>query len=384
MIMSSERTLILSVDRDNDIGFKAGVQSPVIGREACLDTANRLGLVDPEDSDVNAIFQAIKTYDELKARGEDVRIAVLAGDHYNSIEGDRKIAEDLRKVVWDLEAGECILVTDGAEDEYILPVIQSKIAVSSVQRVIVKQIPNLEGTYYIIKKILEDPKYARSILIPIGLAMLLYAIGSLLGNPQLAIFIVVGVLGIYLLFKGLGLDEYLNYTFRALQESFVGGRFSFFCYIGAIFLGILGIIMGLASFLEWYTSDAGLFFQISSFIYGATGYLTFAVIVAFAGKIIDVAQNDPHILARIVVIPFYLTALAVIAYGASVYVISLQGTFDFPIAGLDGVRILMLSTGIALVIAFFGMYVQKAIGKMEKYAIQPKSEKKKKGLRTKG
>ncbi|MBT8507697.1 hypothetical protein AZH53_04600 [Methanomicrobiaceae archaeon CYW5] len=381
--MSSERTLILCVDRDDDIGFKAGVQSPVVGREACLDTANRLGLVDPEDSDVNAIFQAIKTYDALKARGEDVCIAVLAGNHYDLINGDRKIAEELRKVVWDLEAGECILVTDGAEDEYILPVIQSKISVASVQRVIVKQMPNLEGTYYIIKKILEDPKYARSILIPIGLAMLLYAIGSLLGNPQLAIFIVVGVLGIYLLFKGLGLDEYLNYTFRALQESFVGGRFSFFCYIGAIFLSILGIIMGLASFLEWYTPDAGIFFQISSFIFGAIGYLTFAVIVAFTGKIIDVSQNDPHILARIVVIPFYLTALAVIAYGASVYVISLGGTYDFPIAGLDGVRILMLTTGIALVIAFLGMYVQKAIGKMEKYAIQPKSEKKK-GLRTKG
>ncbi len=383
MIMSSERTLILSVDRDNDIGFKAGVSSPVIGREACLDTANRLGLVDPEDSDVNAIFQAIKTYDELKARGEDVRIAVLAGDHYNSIEGDRKISEELRKLVWDLEAGECILVTDGAEDEFILPVIQSKIAVSSVQRVIVKQMPNLEGTYYIIKKIFEDPKYARSILIPIGLAMLLYAIGSLMGNPQLAIFIVVGVLGVYLLFKGLGLDEYLNYTFRALQESFVGGRFSFFCYIGAIFLSILGIIMGLTSFLEWYTSDSGLFFQACSFIYGSVGYLTVAIIVAFAGKVIDVAQNEPHILARIIVIPFYLTALGVIAYGASVYYISLGGGIDFPIGGIDGVRILMLTTAIALVVAFLGMYVQKTVGKNAKYALKQKTEKKK-GLRSKG
>jgi len=383
MIMSPERTLILCVDRDNDIGFKAGVKSPVVGREASLDTATRLALTDPEDSDVNAIFQAIKTYDDLSGRGEDVRIAIIAGDHYNMIDGDRKIAEDLRKVVWDLEVGECILVTDGAEDEYILPVIQSKISVSGVQRVIVKQIPNLEGTYYIIKKILEDPKYARSILIPIGLAMLLYAIGSLLGNSQLAIFIVVGVIGIYLLFKGLGLDEYVNYTFRALQDSFVGGRFSFFCYIGAIFLCILGIIMGLASFLEWYTSDAGIFFQISSFIYGAIGYLTVGVIVAFAGKIIDIAQNEPHILTRIVVIPFYLTALAVIAYGASIYVISLGGAIDFPIEGLDGVRILMLTTGVGLVIAFLGMYVQKAIGKIEKYALKPKSEKKK-ALRLKG
>ena len=174
-----------------------------------------------------------------------------------------------------------------------------------------------------------------------------------------------------------------NLTFRALQESFVGGRFSFFCYIGAIFLSILGIIMGLTSFLEWYTSDSGLFFQACSFIYGSVGYLTVAIIVAFAGKVIDVAQNEPHILARIIVIPFYLTALGVIAYGASVYYISLGGGIDFPIGGIDGVRILMLTTAIALVVAFLGMYVQKTVGKNAKYALKQKTEKKK-GLRSKG
>ena len=176
--MSGDRTLILCVDRDNDIGFKAGVQSPVVGRDECLDAAVRLGLKDPEDSDVNAIFQGVKIYDDRLAKGDDVRIAVVAGDHHNLIDGDRKIAEDLRKIVWDLEVVECILVTDGAEDEFILPVIQSRVSVTSVQRVIVNQMPNLEGTYYIIKKLLDDPKHAQSILVPVGLVMLVFALGS--------------------------------------------------------------------------------------------------------------------------------------------------------------------------------------------------------------
>ena len=75
--MQKGRTLVLSVDRDDDLGFKAQIECPVIGREACLSAANSLGLADPEDSDLNAIFQAVQIYDELQGKGEDVEIAIV-------------------------------------------------------------------------------------------------------------------------------------------------------------------------------------------------------------------------------------------------------------------------------------------------------------------
>ncbi|GAB7016802.1 DUF373 family protein [Methanogenium cariaci] len=372
--MSDDRMLILCVDRDDDIGFKAGIQSPVTGRDECLDAATRLGLEDPEDSDVNAIFQGIKIYDERREMGDDVRIAVIAGNHYNSIDGDRKIAEDLRKVVWDLEVTECILVTDGAEDEFILPVIQSHVSVSSVQRVIVNQMPNLEGTYYIIKKVLDDPKHAQSILVPFGLVMLIFAIGSLLGTTELAVFIVVGVLGIYLLFKGLGIDEYFSLALHGLKESFIGGRISFVCYIASIFIGLLGIVMGLSSFLTWYTADAGVLFYLLTFIYGSVGYIVAAILIALLGKIIDVIQNEPKMLPRVITLPFFVTGLGLIAYGASVYVISLPTIEGFPIDGVDGIRIMMLTTVAGLILAFIGFYIQKVLQKVEKYAPEVKEK----------
>ncbi len=74
------RTLILNIDRDDDFGRKAKVKSPIIGVQDNLDAANRLGRVDPEDSDLNAIFLAISTYDKLKKEGKDVEIATLCGD----------------------------------------------------------------------------------------------------------------------------------------------------------------------------------------------------------------------------------------------------------------------------------------------------------------
>jgi putative membrane protein len=234
--------------------------------------------------------------------------------------------------------------------------------------------PNLEGTYYIIKKLLDDPKHAQSILMPVGLVMLIFAVGSLLGNAEVAIFIVVGVLGIYLLFKGLGIDEYFSLALHGLRESFIGGRISFLCYIGSIFIGILGIIMGLSSFLTWYTADAGVLFYALSFVYGAVGYIVAATLIALLGKILDVVQNEPRILGRTITLPFFVTGLGLIAYGASVYVISLSTTVNFPIDGVDGIRIMMFTTIGGLILAFVGVYIQKMLQKTEKYAPEIKEK----------
>ena len=143
-------------------------------------------------------------------------------------------------------ATNCILVSDGAEDEYVVPIIQSKIPVSSITRVIVNQMPNLEGTYYILKKLFDDPKISRMIFSPLGLAMLLYASAYLLGYPGTATIIVVGVIGCYMLYKGFGFDEIVHGVLDALRVSLSRGRFSFITYSATILLIICLL----------YTSDA--------------------------------------------------------------------------------------------------------------------------------
>ena len=41
------KILVLSVDRDDDFGVKAGMNSPFIGRQENLDAAIALGMKDP-------------------------------------------------------------------------------------------------------------------------------------------------------------------------------------------------------------------------------------------------------------------------------------------------------------------------------------------------
>ena len=66
---TANKLLVICVDRDNDVGGKAGIVTPVVGRNACIEAAQRLALEDPEDADSNSIFYAIKTYEDLVSKG---------------------------------------------------------------------------------------------------------------------------------------------------------------------------------------------------------------------------------------------------------------------------------------------------------------------------
>ncbi|MCX6688105.1 MAG: DUF373 family protein [Methanoregula sp.] len=363
--MTVSRTLVLSVDRDDDIGWKAKIESPCIGREACLSAANTLALADPEDSDLNAIFQAVKIYDELIAKGEEAVVAVVAGNHLHMIEGDRRIAASLEQVIKETTPTSCILVSDGAEDEYVIPIIQSRLPVSSIRRVIVNQMPNLEGTYYILKKFFDDPKISRMVFVPLGLAMLLYASAFLLGYPGTATIIVIGVIGMYMLFKGFGLDEIFHSIIDALRISLSRGRFSFITYTITILLVLIGFTMGFLTVLKYYTTDGslGLLLYLMTFIYGAIVWLIIAGLVTSVGIIIDVYLNEREGLGKVIVFPFFVTAVGLILYGASVYILSISGVPEFPLpTGAAGMYILY-STVFGLISAVAGVIVQYALNK---------------------
>lgn len=363
--MTQGRTLVLSVDRDDDIGWKAKIESPAVGRDACLKAANTLALVDPEDSDVNAIFSAVKIFDELTAKGEDTAIAVVAGNHLHMIEGDRRIARSLEQVVSETGATNCILVTDGAEDEYVIPIIQSLIPVSSIRRVIVNQMPNLEGTYYILKKLLDDPKISRMIFIPLGLAMLLYAIAYLLNFPGIATFIVIGVIGFYMLYKGFGLDEIAHGIVDALRLSLQRGRFSFVTYTITILLVLMGIVNGFLTMLQHYSTDFGVLHFVMLFIYGAIEWMIAGGLVLSVGIIIDVYTNERDGLGKVIVFPFFITAIGLILYCASLFLLPIQEMSNFPLTPQAAASQIVWFAIAGIVSAVSGVIVQFFINRRQ-------------------
>ena len=150
------RILVLYVDRDDDIGVKAKIKTPIIGREDNLKAALSFALSDPEDSDVNALFAAIQLFDSLKKQKDVIcEIATISGSPNGGIEADLRIREQLDEVLNRFKPDGVVLVSDGVDDEQVAPIIQSKIPIVSVRRVVVVQSRGVEETYMVLVKYLK-------------------------------------------------------------------------------------------------------------------------------------------------------------------------------------------------------------------------------------
>ena len=209
-------------DRDNDLGVKAGIRGSVVGRRQVLTAALRLGIADPEESDTNAILGALHQHD-LLAEGADpndeVEIAILTGDERVGIKSDRNIAQQLEDVISEFQPDRGILVTDGMEDESVLPILSSRLSIDHVEKIIVRQSKGIEGTYYYIAKAIEDPRWRARLLVPISIFMMILGLGMILPNGGALIGAMPLLLGVYLLFKGLGAEDRLERLMRDMRES---------------------------------------------------------------------------------------------------------------------------------------------------------------------
>jgi len=160
---SHERTLILCIDVDDDIGKKAGVKTPILSRNKNLEAASALALADPEEADANAMFGAVRIYDSLleKYPNEIYEIVTISGSASGGIEADRNVVRKLESVLKSFKATGVILVTDGYADEAVIPLIQSRVPITSIQHVVVKHSERLEETWAVIfrylKQLVEDP-----------------------------------------------------------------------------------------------------------------------------------------------------------------------------------------------------------------------------------
>src|SRR6267143_1180074 len=174
----SMKILVLCVDRDDDIGVKTGIKAPLVGREDNLAAAIKLGLADPEDSDVNALLSAVSTYDNLVKEGQDAEIATICGDVRVGATSDLVLTQQLDQVLEEVRPDRVFLVSDGAEDEAFAPIVGSRIRVDHVRRVYVRQTPTAESLYYALGRQLKNPKVRRKIVAPLGFVLLLFGADS--------------------------------------------------------------------------------------------------------------------------------------------------------------------------------------------------------------
>src|SRR5512136_1873184 len=360
--------LILCIDRDDDLGRKAKVESPVIGREANIDAAVRLATVDPEDSDANTIFGGIRVFDELVAQGKSAEVISLTGDAKVGLASDEKLAAQLEELIVRFQPEGVIVVSDGAEDEAILPIIQSRVKVNGVKRILVKQSHNLESTYYTLKQLFSDPKISHTFFIPPGLALLMYAIFSLLGYPEGAVVAITGAVGLYLLFRG-GLDEFVDEARVTLKTSLYAGKIAFITYIMAAMLVVIATIQGAASVWEYYHGDIwyGYLTLVMIFINESIWWYVAAGFCAVLGKIMDMYLEGTKD-ARTYSYPFFLIATGLIFWSASAFILASNSSLNFSVGPGRSLQYLAVSAVLALLITLIGVNISRRIATPAKSA----------------
>ncbi len=320
----------MCIDRDNDIGEKTGISGPIIGHQENLKAAEALALADPEDTDVNALFAAIKIAKKL-----ETEVVTVTGDISIGVVSDTKVAEQLDKIIKDLKPESVIVVTDGADDEQLLPVVQSRVKINSVQTIVVRQSKELEKAYFTVtnflREVSEEPSTARLLFALPGVILVLLVLGGLS-----ALNYIVLVIGAYFIIKGLGFEEQFFGWISSFIKSLSIERISTITYITSVIVLMVGLGYGYADMQRSpidsnninSTLDSMAIFVLNS---PSIDLILLAVAIATIGKSVDDYNLKKYIAIRkyLILLAFTVMVKVLISSWANFWINEAFGLGDF-------------------------------------------------------
>jgi len=251
---TANKLLVICIDRDDDLGRKTGISTPVVGRNACIEAAQRLALEDPEDADSNSIFFAVKTYEDLVSKGYEAQVITVTGVENRGVQADEKVASEIKSVLKKFSANGAVIVSDGEDDEMVIPVIQNIIPVISVQRVVMQVSRTIEHSYAVFGKFLKlvmyNPKYSKFFLGVPGILLLIGGIGAVTGYNAEIFAVLVSILGGAFLIRAFDIDKAWANWAKPTPEGFT----RMFTLITGLILIAASVPAGIANVSAVYTS----------------------------------------------------------------------------------------------------------------------------------
>lgn len=351
-----KKTLILVVDRDDDFGAKGQVETPVIGIEGCIAAATALGSADPEDSDTNALYAAINIYRDMEKSGKNPEIALVCGDQIVGHRSDEAFLAELEVVLNEVKPDGAILCGDGAEDEYVYPIVSSRVPIDSVRKVYVKQAPGVEGTFYIISKGLGDPQKRRRFLAPLSWAAVLICSVYLLANflrysdPKdwflaSTTAVIIFILGLLLMIYSYNLPERTrDWVDKWASRARHGSLTVIFLIAAAVFV-IFGIFVGYYALTDVHTTNV--FQEGVWFLSNALWLVLFGLMFYMVGDLLDRYLNEKRVKYTFITNCIDIVAIGLLITAALDFIITSLGFYHIE----HPVYLIEFFGGIALALA---------------------------------
>ncbi|WP_247728402.1 DUF373 family protein [Halovivax limisalsi] len=320
-------TLVVCLDRNDDVGRKTGLSTPIVGWEAVRALVTDVGLADPEDSGVNALLETLRVAQQLRDENEEVVVAVVSGDRESIVSADRAVAAQIDELVESRGVDSAVVVIDGADDEQLVPIVESRLPVDSVDRVVVRQARDIESTYYLLKQFLGDEELRQTILVPLGLTLLVFPILSSIWSVAEGAAAITTVIGLFLLYKGFNVDDLLTALTIKARESLYAGQISVVTYVVAGGLTLVGLFAG-ALGVSSLGEPSGLLVRAMQFAFEGVPWIATAALVASAGRLLDELIRDEPLRRSFLNLPFVVVSVGLVVRGFSAYFLQQQDVIE--------------------------------------------------------
>jgi len=317
-------TLVICLDRTDDVGRVTGLRSPIVGWEAVRALVTDIGLADPEDSGVNTLLEGLRVAQDLRDDDEEAIVAVISGDRESMVSADRAVARQLDDLIAEYGPDSAVVVVDSAEDERLVPIVESRVQVDSVDRVVVRQARDIESTYYLLKQFLADEELRQTVLVPLGLTFLVFPVLAMQFGTAEGAAAITTVIGVFLLYKGFNIDEIMTGVSHQVREALYSGQVSVVTYVVAAGLTLVGLFAGGlgVSSLE---DPPGVVIPAMQFAFDAVPWLAMAAVTASAGRLLDEVISEKPLRRSYLNLPFIVLAVGLVVRGFSAYFLEQQG-----------------------------------------------------------
>jgi putative membrane protein len=125
----------------------------------------------------------------------------------------------------------------------------------------------------------------------------------------------------------------------------------------------MGIINGFLTMLQYYSTDFGVLYFLMLFIFGAIWWLIAGGLVLSVGIIFDVYTNEREGLGKVIVFPFFVTAIGLILFCASLFSLPVKEMSHFPLTAEQAATQIVYLALAGIVSAVSGVIVQYFINR---------------------
>jgi putative membrane protein len=203
--------------------------------------------------------------------------------------------------------------------------------------------------------VLDDPETRGTILAPLGILLLIYplvVLADLMNLPGATVFgLLSAMLGLYVLARGLGVEDRIDEAAEGLRQSLYAGRVTIITTVVALALLVMGGVSGYASLQTVGTAASPLSTGtvLAALVDGALPWFGAAGIVSSVGRILD-SYLDGSFEWRYLNAPFYVLSIVTVLHAVSAYALA-ERNLEFVAAALAAGTILGLLSTLTFAVA---------------------------------